>query len=242
MTMPKCTATWGDERCTREAVTGRGDLCSAHYQQRHSGKPFKKPRNRPGRYGRDCHFIGCSNRAAAVGLCHSHYKMMETRGILEPLYLTQRPRGGAVNYDRFGRKECARCKGFLPPDDFGFSYRTEDRKAGTCNPCRRAREGSEDKLILMKANRYGVDPEWIYAEFDRLGGKCPGCSDDFGGVTKVHIDHDHSCCGNAYGACGKCVRGLLCRSCNTGLGMLRDNKETLVRLHKYLTDYEEETN
>ncbi|OUD86840.1 Recombination endonuclease VII [Clavibacter michiganensis subsp. michiganensis] len=31
------------------------------------------------------------------------------------------------------------------------------------------------------------------------------------------IDHDHKCCGIGYG-CGRCVRGLVCVSCNNLLG------------------------
>jgi hypothetical protein len=42
---------------------------------------------------------------------------------------------------------------------------------------------------------------------------------------KLNVDHDH--------ITGK-IRGLLCGNCNRALGLLKDNLETLARLHKYL--------
>lgn len=46
------------------------------------------------------------------------------------------------------------------------------------------------------------------------------------------IDHDHSCCPGSY-SCGKCIRGLLCRKCNTHLHPLEDPKR-LAELLDYL--------
>ena len=48
-----------------------------------------------------------------------------------------------------------------------------------------------------------------------------------------HVDHDHSCCPTG-SSCGKCVRGLLCPSCNQVLGSVHDNPTTLRNLAQYL--------
>lgn len=37
----------------------------------------------------------------------------------------------------------------------------------------------------------------------------PACDE----VSKLQVDHDHSCCPGQY-SCGKCIRGMLCRNCN----------------------------
>ncbi len=46
----------------------------------------------------------------------------------------------------------------------------------------------------------------------------------------LHVDHDHET---------GSVRGLLCKECNTAIGLLRDNTFLLDKAKKYLTIYGE---
>jgi hypothetical protein len=48
------------------------------------------------------------------------------------------------------------------------------------------------------------------------------------------IDHDHSCC-NGQTTCGNCIRGVLCHSCNAGIGLLKDSVYVMTRAISYLT-------
>ena len=56
-------------------------------------------------------------------------------------------------------------------------------------------------------------------------------------TSKYHIDHDHSCCSGDTRCCGKCFRGFLCRSCNIGLGMFKENDELLEAAAAYLRSH-----
>lgn len=78
-----------------------------------------------------------------------------------------------------------------------------------------------------RLNRYGL----LQEDFDRLivkqGKRCKICLSLFDPTKAkaIHIDHDHET--------GK-VRALLCRLCNTGLGMVKDNPFILARMTAYL--------
>lgn len=84
-----------------------------------------------------------------------------------------------------------------------------------CSDCR----ADSDRL-----RRYGVTPEEYAALLDNCHGLCTICKSS----DPLIVDHNHST-GN--------VRGLLCNSCNTGLGLFRDNPELLAHAVDYLHEY-----
>ena len=47
---------------------------------------------------------------------------------------------------------------------------------------------------------------------------CGMCHEPFEEGQLVHVDHDHACCRKKNRSCGKCIRGLLCHTCNIALG------------------------
>lgn len=70
-----------------------------------------------------------------------------------------------------------------------------------------------------------------HVEYDRMldlqGGVCAICKSNKSGSRweSFNIDHDHET--------GQ-IRGLLCSSCNMGLGMFRDRADLLIEAAKYL--------
>ena len=79
---------------------------------------------------------------------------------------------------------------------------------------------------------YGVDFEALNEVQQGLCAIC-GNPQKAGHMERLSVDHDHSCC--PYGkSCGKCVRGLLCSGCNSGLGYFQDSPELLARAIIYL--------
>jgi hypothetical protein len=85
----------------------------------------------------------------------------------------------------------------------------------TVDPAAKRRWNQAHKLV-----RYGLTQE----RFDRLleiqEYACAMCRTPFEDEQPIFIDHDHACCPDEKSSCGKCVRGLLCLSCNTTLGLI----------------------
>lgn len=159
--------------------------------------------------------------------------------------------------------ERARRAGNLPPKKAKNSLclkceKNERRKHSSyCRQCsnedmRRINSSVERKQLISERNKASYDPEkrrwsWMRTlynitqeQFDELlekqGGGCALCGRKEGtDKRKLHIDHDHSCCPRV-GSCGKCIRGILCSRCNTGLGSFGDNSELLRKAANYLDE------
>jgi hypothetical protein len=97
---------------------------------------------------------------------------------------------------------------------------------GRCSPHHLARKAIE---------RYGITEEQYDAMLSAQGGACAICGTGDPGAETARwaIDHDHDCCPGAE-SCGRCVRGLLCRNCNVGLGHFDDDPDRLLAATAYL--------
>ena len=123
-------------------------------------------------------------------------------------------------------KRCSRCGETKPEDDFHWMTHPT-RRMSYCKTCR-ARIDRGNKL----KNLYGI----TLAQYEKLlelqGGMCAIC-DAVPDGKNLAVDHDHSCCPGGR-SCGRCIRGLLCHSCNLSIGRLGDNKAVLHSAIDYI--------
>lgn len=78
----------------------------------------------------------------------------------------------------------------------------------------------ERHKVNMRRLRYGMEQNQYDYLFEEQGGLCAICRDR----TAEHVDHDHE---------SGAIRGLLCRTCNTGLGMFGDDAAMISRAAEY---------
>ena len=106
-------------------------------------------------------------------------------------------------------KKCPRCGRILPETE--FAPRTRH-----CRLCRRDYDWQY---------KYGISPEQYYELYKAQNGKCMICGKELENGKYLDVDHDKNT-----GA----IRGLLCNSCNKGLGMFREDTEIMKNAIKYL--------
>lgn len=82
-------------------------------------------------------------------------------------------------------------------------------------------------------NHYNLTEERIEKILEIQNNRCVLCLSLFTEENIFSVDHDHACCPGST-SCGKCIRGFLCTSCNTGLGKLKDDVAVLTRAIQYL--------
>lgn len=81
----------------------------------------------------------------------------------------------------------------------------------------------DSSVRKARLDKYGLTASEFEALLEKQHSQCPICLN--GLIASPHIDHDHTT--------GR-VRGLLCPSCNKGLGFLADDVDRLWRAIDYL--------
>ena len=138
-------------------------------------------------------------------------------------------------------KRCRTCKNVLPLTEFPRDRTRSGGRSGRCGECtrqyfRRYRSDKREHIagILRRhglARKYRLTPtQWATMLADQ-GGRCAICLHDFDSGTPAHnamVDHDHTT---------GTVRALLCRRCNTMIGMAREQVEVLQAAISYLAQW-----
>ncbi|WNN94001.1 endonuclease VII [Arthrobacter phage Nitro] len=159
-------------------------------------------------------------------------------------------------------KTCSKCRQTKPETDFHLKratnpeagYRsackdctsakgrvyTDEEKADRARKAREYRAARPEIRWRAYLKQYGVTPEWYAETLAAQGGGCDICGvPECATGARFSVDHDHSCC-NALPLCGQCARGLLCRSCNVGIGNLKDDPAVLRAAAAYLEKFPKE--
>jgi hypothetical protein len=160
-------------------------------------------------------------------------------------------------------KRCNTCGNDKELDCFHNSSRSKDGKQGACIECRKDYRERQPEKTKEKHRQYSVNwrvnnpqrsafvdfknsiriynllPEQYYVLLADQNYGCAICgkSPEENG-TRLAVDHDHACCPGDR-SCGNCVRALLCRDCNRGLGCFKDSNNFLNAAAGYISKFKE---
>lgn len=122
-------------------------------------------------------------------------------------------------------KYCSGCNSTKSATVFWKNKNAKDGLGFYCIPCRTKRKR------LEHLRTYELTRATYKELLDQQHGGCGICGKPFeltwkGRAYALCVDHDHST-----GA----IRGILCITCNTALGMFGDNLEGILRVVRYLS-------
>lgn len=162
-----------------------------------------------------------------------------------------------------GVKRCSICKEWLWASAFTADAGRVDNLNSKCRNCwkaylrdwhdrpdnigkqaeytRRSRsadpERTAENRLSDKCRAYGITPQRYWEMLEEQGGTCAMCGRTPEQNGKMlAVDHDHACCPTKLKSCGRCVRGLLCSSCNVVLGYI-ENTAWRARCQSYLGSF-----
>lgn len=134
---------------------------------------------------------------------------------------------------------CSRCRQRLPVTEFYTSSRDRTGYVSVCKACTKEKttnfrldnieEERPRRMRYHRMKKYGVSRDTFYALLSSQGNRCGACRSPLNGEEDGCVDHDHAT---------KAIRGILCKKCNSGIGMLGDNLEGVRKAVAYLESCE----
>lgn len=122
-------------------------------------------------------------------------------------------------------KSCTKCQEVKPLTEFDKQKSGKYGRRSHCKSCREAYrkspEGRREQKNRNLKREFDINLSQYEVLYDRQKGKCAIC----GTKTKLVVDHCHNSLD---------VRGLLCSTCNLGLGHFHDNVYKLTQAIQYL--------
>lgn len=135
------------------------------------------------------------------------------------------------------QKKCSSCMETMPAEAFALDKTTSTGLNSRCRPCHSAyyknyygktKEKHRNKARANHLKRvYKIDATTFEAILQVQGGGCAICGETKCSTNKRHlcVDHNHKT-----GA----IRGILCDTCNVGIGNLKDDVKLLRNAIAYL--------
>jgi hypothetical protein len=136
-----------------------------------------------------------------------------------------------------GTKRCSRCRETKPASQFYSRRETKSGLTSACIECSRAHDKKRENTPNRKATRKWAAIKWFHgltrqewqAALEAQNFRCAICETAFDVTGKSMfnpcIDHDHDT---------DKIRGLLCRRCNQGIGLLQDSGNVAEKAALYL--------
>ena len=129
-------------------------------------------------------------------------------------------------------KQCSKCEEIKAKTDFSSDKTKKDGLQSSCKDCasvshKEYYQANKEKMEEYRLKyKFGITQDEYDLNLELQDDACKICKVDASEFTsKLAVDHCHTT--------GE-LRGLLCPSCNTGLGQFRDNIEFLKEAIEYL--------
>ena len=127
--------------------------------------------------------------------------------------------------------KCSKCKEVKEPDAFRDYKRKKNGKESWCKQCHKDNNPKTAKSYRLE-KKYGITEEFYNNLLIEQNFECACCGIHVSNIKgPLCVDHNHQ----LYGP--ESIRGLVCRSCNSGIGQLGDTLEDVQNAVAYLLRY-----